>query len=157
MRRKDRQITDSDTIRSILDKSQVCRLAFSTGGAPYIVPMNFGYEYQENGRLLLYFHCATKGRKLDLIRENAVVGFEMDCDHHLIDGPLACDYTFAYSSIIGCGHIQELSEHQDKIYGLSAMMHKFNMENPTFKEEMLRHTCVLKLTATDFTAKGQPL
>ena len=154
MRRRDRQVTDPHQIRSILEGSPVCRIALCTDGAPYIVPMNFGYEYPEDGRLSLYFHCAAEGRKLDLLRKNALVGFEIDCNHRLIDGPAACDYTFGYASIVGHGQIQELTNHQDKIHGLSLIMAKFGVETPTFQGGILRRTCVLKLTATKFTAKA---
>lgn len=40
---------------------------------PYIVPLNF--EYQEN---VFYMHCAKEGRKLEMIKENPFVCFEMD-------------------------------------------------------------------------------
>ena len=50
MRRKDRQITDLEAIRAILDKAKVLHLAMIDGARPYVVPMNYGYALAD-GRL----------------------------------------------------------------------------------------------------------
>ena len=44
MFRKDREITDRNTIVDIMKRCHVCRLAFNDrqSGYPYLVPMNFG-------------------------------------------------------------------------------------------------------------------
>ena len=68
-----------NSIKDILEKSDVCRISFAVNNLPYIVTMNFGYRFA--GHLELYFHCAKKGRKLDLMRKNSLVCFEMDIDH----------------------------------------------------------------------------
>ena len=83
MRRKDREITDFDEMMEIVKKCDTCRLALNDGEYPYIVPLNFGHEVKD-GKLTLYFHCANEGKKLDLIRKNNKVTFEMDCDHNFI-------------------------------------------------------------------------
>ncbi|MDD3174060.1 MAG: pyridoxamine 5'-phosphate oxidase family protein, partial [Herbinix sp.] len=83
MRRQDREVTNMDEIITIMKKCDVCRLALFDEEFPYIIPMNFGFTYQ-NGEIELYFHCAKAGKKLDLINLNPKVGFEMDCSHRLI-------------------------------------------------------------------------
>jgi len=45
MRRKDREITDSGEIISIMKKCSVCSLAFFDEQYPYVVPMNFGFTF----------------------------------------------------------------------------------------------------------------
>ncbi|MDR2089589.1 MAG: pyridoxamine 5'-phosphate oxidase family protein, partial [Clostridiales Family XIII bacterium] len=57
MRRKDKEITDVNEKLEILQKNKVCRLALSESDRPYIVPLNYGYSF-ENGALTLYFHGA---------------------------------------------------------------------------------------------------
>ena len=44
MRRKDREVTDNYEINKIINSCQIIRLAFADGVAPYIVPLNFGFE-----------------------------------------------------------------------------------------------------------------
>ena len=57
MRRKDREITDICAILELVSECKVCRLAMTDGGVPYIVPLNYGYEYAD-GALTFYFHIA---------------------------------------------------------------------------------------------------
>ena len=78
MRRKDRQVTDGAAIDAIIRGCDCLRLAFPVGdGAPYILPLNFGFV-REGEKRVFYFHSAKKGRKLDLARERPLVGFELD-------------------------------------------------------------------------------
>lgn len=60
MRRKEREVTDKEEIRQILEKGQVIRIAMNNGEYPYILPVNYGYE-MENGRL----HSQLRIRKCD--------------------------------------------------------------------------------------------
>lgn len=82
MRRKDREVTDSSQIRAVLNKCTHCRLGLYDGEEVYIVPMNFGWT-EENGAYALYFHCASEGRKLDILRQNPKAAFQMDTDFTL--------------------------------------------------------------------------
>lgn len=59
MRRKEREVTDKEEIRQILEKGQVIRIAMNNGEYPYILPVNYGYE-MENGRITLF---STEQRK----------------------------------------------------------------------------------------------
>lgn len=61
MRRKDREITDFAAMLAIVRDCDCCRLGILAEGAPYILPLNFGYEV--NGEILtLYFHGARQGK-----------------------------------------------------------------------------------------------
>lgn len=44
MRRKERQVTNPAEIRAVIDRCKVLRLGLNAAGAPYIVPMNFGWK-----------------------------------------------------------------------------------------------------------------
>ena len=52
MRRKDREITDIEEIRDIIEKCKVCRLAMQDEEGLYLVPLNFGYEFEEESLAL---------------------------------------------------------------------------------------------------------
>ena len=83
MRRKDREITDFNEIIEIIKKCDVCRIAMNDGDFPYMVPLNFGLDIQD-GQAYLYFHAALEGKKLDLLKKDNRVTFEMDCGHNFI-------------------------------------------------------------------------
>lgn len=46
MRRKDREVTDFDTIVGIIDECDILRLGLADGDYPYIVPVNFAYTVE---------------------------------------------------------------------------------------------------------------
>ena len=152
MRRKDREIIELDKIVDIMKKCDVCRLALFDQQYPYIVPLNFGLQY-DDGEIKLYFHGANEGKKLSLIKENNRVSFEMDCSHKLITGDKACDYTMEYESVIGQGIIEILPE-ADKIKALDAIMRNYSKESEfEYNEKYVKAITVLKLSVTEVTGK----
>lgn len=72
MRRKDREITDMDTIFDILLRCSTVRVAMQGGQYPYVVPVSFGAELVD-GKPVIFFHCARQGLKLDLLKANPCV------------------------------------------------------------------------------------
>lgn len=152
MRRKDREIIELDKIVDIMKKCDVCRLALFDQQYPYIIPLNFGLQY-EDGRVELYFHGANEGKKLSLIKENNRVSFEMDCSHKLITGDKACDYTMEYESVIGQGIIEILPE-ADKINALDAIMRNYSKESEfEYNEKYVNAIAVLKLSVIEVSGK----
>jgi len=151
MRRKDREIVNIDEILEIVKKCGVCRLALIGEEYPYIVPMNFGFEYQDQ-QIIIYLHCANEGKKLELIKKNNKVSFEMDCSHKLIQGDTPCDCTMEYESVIGNGNIEIMHENKEKAL-TSLMKHYSNEESFNFSEKMLQVTNTLKITVKKITAK----
>ena len=90
MRRTDREITDSTEIRGILERAKIVHLGMVDGGRPYVVPLHYGFEWDE-GDLTLWCHGAREGRKLDVLRVNHTVFVEIDCDAELAPGgDVAC-------------------------------------------------------------------
>lgn len=59
MRRKDREVTNPIDLKNILDICNICRVAYQDAEGMTIVPMNFGYVYDDH--LSLYFHSAKLG------------------------------------------------------------------------------------------------
>ena len=113
MRRSDREIKDVDRILNIVDKCKVARLGIVDGGRPYVVALNFGYRRIDND-ITLYFHSACEGRKIQVMRENPYVCFEMDCAHGLIEGKKPCAFSFAYESVVGSGKIEFIENREEK-------------------------------------------
>ena len=151
MRRKDREITDFDEIVAIMRRCDACRLAFNDGDYPYIVPLNFGLDVQD-GTVYLYFHSAREGKKIDLLRNNNRVTFEMDCNHRIIlyDERMSC--TMGYESMMGHGIIELLPE-EEKYEALKILMRQYHNEDFAFNTKMMKATAVMRLTVTDMTGK----
>lgn len=153
MRRKDREVTDSVKIKDIIRCCTCCRLGFNDDGEVYILPLNFGYEEKDN-TYVFWFHGAKEGRKLDLIRKNPSVGFEMDTDCILNAADFACGYSARFQSIIGNGVVSIVREKQEKLHGISLIMeHYTGKKDWDFDEKMLDSTAIFKLEVTAMSCK----
>lgn len=148
MRRKERQIVDKEIINEILVNSNICRLGIFDDEYPYIVPMNYGYSNKS-----LYFHCATEGRKLDLIVKNNKVGFEIEAQNEILKDEVSCKWTTKYRSIIGKGKIVILTETNEKVDGLNIIMEHHGKMDNSYNEKILDRLIVLRLDIEELTAK----
>lgn len=154
MRRKDKEITDLKEVIDILDHSDVIRLAMNNGDFPYIVPVNFCYELTPNNQIIFYIHGAKSGTKVELLRQNPLLSFELDTGHQLIINEKACKYSFDYASIIGNGYATFIEEPTAKIAACKIMMNKFAPNKTfTFTEGDVKPIVVIKIEVQAYTAK----
>ncbi len=152
MRRKDREVTDIQELLSIVEECRICHVGLLDDKGVYVVPLNYGFEYV-NKQLILYFHSAQVGRKIDAIIKNPNVCVEMDCDHRLIEGEKACDFSFGFKSIIGNGVATILSNYDEKLKGLSLLMKHETLKEYAFDENMVNHVSVIKVIVNEFSGK----
>ena len=122
MRRKDKEVTDKQDLLEIVRNCKVCRLGLAVDERPYVVPLNFGYSWEEAEPLKLFFHCASVGLKLDMLAKNNLLCFEMDYGHKLLPAPTASKYSFAYASIIGWGRGYIITQDEEKRHALYKLM-----------------------------------
>ena len=156
MTKREFQITDEAKIRQILDSAKVLHLGLAVDNEPYVVPMNYGVA-KEDGKLVLYLHSATQGKKLDMIRANPNVFFEMDCDRMPFEGKVACQYGMVYSSIMGRGTAHIVEDVEEKTKAMSILMKTQTGMDFTFTERLVSIVSVIRIDVTEFTAKHRPL
>lgn len=153
MRRKDREITDPNHINTILQACDVCRLGLTDNGVAYIVPLSFGFE-QVHDTLTLYFHSAKEGRKLDLIRQNNQVAFELDTAHQLFGHPTdACGFGMRYQSIMGVGTAHILQNEADKRHGFDCIMAHYTDQKLPYGQSALQAAVVIAVTVQTLSCK----
>lgn len=153
MRRQDRKITDPAVICAVLDKCRTLHLGLVEDGRVYIVPLNYGWT-EENGRYILYAHSAAEGRKIDLIRGGADVGFEMETGVEYFDADTACGWGNRYESIIGEGRATLLSTPEEKRQALTAIMAHYSARRDyTFEDTMVDLVQVIKIDVTALSCK----
>ena len=148
MRRNEKQINDDKVIHEILMKSFVCRLGLYDNEYPYVVPLNYGYRDNT-----LYFHCALQGRKIDLIKKNNKVGFEIEQAHEVLKNDVSCKWTTKYRSIIGNGTIEIISDFDKKKDGLDIIMQHHGKNDNEYNSKAVESVFVLKLKIENLTAK----
>ena len=154
MRRKDRLVENKAELIEIIEKCEICRIAMvDEDGAPYIVPMNFGYSWEEDN-LILYFHGAKVGRKVDILEKNKRVCIEMDCEHELVINEDSAKSTYKYASIIGDATVSFVEELAEKEIGLQKLMeHLTKRKGFSFTEAQLNGVFVFTATVTELKGK----
>jgi nitroimidazol reductase NimA-like FMN-containing flavoprotein (pyridoxamine 5'-phosphate oxidase superfamily) len=155
MRKQDRAVTDHAQIIEILENNDVCRVALQDDEGLYIVPLNYGYEF-ESGNLYLYLHGAKEGRKVNTFKKgNVEVAFEIDEKNEMKgSGDNACTYTYLYKSIIGNGiaSVVEGSDNKEKALRL-LMFNIIKKDDFKFSKQSIDNVLVMKISVTTFSAK----
>ncbi len=152
MRRKDREITDRKKIESIIHKALICRLAMVDENRPYIVPLCFGYR-----DMTLYFHSAKKGKKLDLLKKNNRVCFEIDVDCKIKSDNKACEWGMEYKSVIGYGKAEFIEDFESKREALKMIMDGYSDKLFDFTEAETRRVTVFRVKISSMTGKEAQL
>ena len=153
MRRSDREISNKNEIFEVMEKCDVCRLAFNDteSGYPYILPLNFSMK-TEGGQVVLYFHGADAGRKYELIAKDNRAGFEMDCGHGLVMDEESGNCAMNYESVVGRGRIEIVSG-KEKEDALRALMQHYRQGDFPYNKAVVPQTTVLKLTVEEISGK----
>lgn len=143
MRRSEREIKNREEIDNILNSSNVLRLAMSKDKIPYILPFNYGYEGDK-----IYIHCAKEGKKIDYIKSNPNVAFEISKDIEIIKEKL----TTYYKTIIGLGKAYIVEKDKEKKYALDIIMKQHNIEPFDYKG-CFENTNIIKIEIEQITGK----
>lgn len=152
MRRKEREITEKELIEEIISSADVCRIAFADGDTPYIVTMNFGYSGGEKQGI--YFHCAPEGRKIEMMKKNSHVCFQMDTGHLLTNGARGCDWGMKYKSVVGYGRLSVVENDEKRKEGLNLIMrHYGGSVKYDYDQKIFARTTILYLEITEISAK----
>lgn len=152
MRRKDREVTKISEIEKILNKCKVFRIGMVHKDGVYILPLNFGYFLDED-ILEIYFHGAKVGKKVELLGGDGAIGFEMDCEHELIEDEDPCEYSYRYASIIGQGKATIVLDNLEKIKAINCVMKHQTGREFKFNQSMLENVLIYKIAVDKFSAK----
>ncbi len=153
MRRKDREVTDFNTIVSIIDECNVLRIGLADDDYPYIVPLNFGYRV-EGEQIYFYIHGAMAGRKYELMNKLKKCSCEMDVPLKIECMPERKSVTMKYKSVMGKANIKFLYGEERVLAMDKYIMGRYeNTKNFEYNKNMLNITCVAELRVTEFTGK----
>lgn len=157
MRRKDREVTDFDTIVKIIDECDIIRLGLADGEFPYIVPVNFAYIVEGN-EIFFYIHGAMAGRKYEMLCNNPYCSFEMDLPLEMDCIVEAKDVTMRYKSVMGkCkAEILEGEAKQDAIDNVIMARYEAT-KSFDYNRDTVKRTAVIKLTVLELSAKVNPI
>jgi len=140
-------------IEEILLQCKTCHVAMIDDNAPYLMPLSFGYKLLDDKVLELYFHSALEGRKINALRQNNRVCFEMSYEGEPIQPKNPCNSGYYYASVIGFGDAEFIDDMNEKCGTLSIIFEHQTGKFIPFSAEQVKTVCVFKISSTDFTGK----
>ncbi|MBC8015333.1 MAG: pyridoxamine 5'-phosphate oxidase family protein [Sporomusaceae bacterium] len=146
-----KQLSDSEA-RDFLIKERSGHLATCTAaGTPYITPLNYMY-HQGN----IYFHCAHEGLKLDNIRLNNQVCFEVSRVDKAVSGALACQYSTRYTSVLlfGSAHIVADPSRKTELLNLFTERFAEGRSFPPIDNKAASHVTVVEIAVDRMHGKS---
>jgi nitroimidazol reductase NimA-like FMN-containing flavoprotein (pyridoxamine 5'-phosphate oxidase superfamily) len=136
VRRKDREITDPQILKTVLKTTKYVTIALCMDGEPYLVSLSHGYDETRN---CIYFHCADEGKKLAYINANNKVWGQAVQDYGVTD---ECDY--AYTSVHFMGKVSMIHDLSEKQHAMEVLVRQLSAT----PEEKLAKIKIEKLAKT---------
>lgn len=116
-------ITDPQQIESVIKACSICYVGLiDSEGAPYVIPMNFGYNQNT-----IYLHSAPQGKLVEAVERDNRICITFCSDYQLVyqHPDVACSYRMRAESIICKGHVRFITESDKKIEVLNIIMEQY--------------------------------
>ncbi|MGN0813813.1 MAG: pyridoxamine 5'-phosphate oxidase family protein [Candidatus Coproplasma sp.] len=150
MRKSQREVKDLERIIKIIDRCTTLRLGLYGEDYPYVVPLSYGYKI-ENGKPVFYFHCATEGKKLNLIERDNRACAELDILNCYAD--TGHSLTADYESVICFGRVYRC-EGDEKVEGIKLLLSHCGYSGDSAEEcAAMPIVAVYRFETGHFTAK----
>ena len=144
--RRERLLPESEARRILKSGQYGVMSAISPDGTPYGVPLNYYYDEDENA---LFFHCATRGLKLDSIAHHSRVSFTV-VTRAEIDAPRL---TTLYESAIATGVVSFVNTDEEKKLRLEGLCLALTPSVSADACGSLPHTAVVRISIETVTGK----
>lgn len=151
MRRKDREVSDTEQIFDILNRCDTINLAMNGGIAPYVIPMTFGCA-MEDGWIVVYFHSARDGRKWEILNRDPHVCVEAHLYYKTAQE--GSGITAKYESVISTGVVELLEDKAEKVAAFQIMLDHYNRSGfPAQSCKGLTDCAVFRVVLTEVSGK----
>ncbi len=139
-----------EEIDQLLHSEEVGRLGLQGEDYPYVVPVNFSYV---EGKI--YFHGAFEGKKVQLIRADPRVCFEVDTGHAITPAKVGdCSYSYRSVIVYGRARLVPKNEYETFMKGALGLFEKYTSSHvPEIKPEMAEKTLMLEMEIDEVTGK----
>lgn len=151
MRRNEKEITDRPELLRILAGAKVCRVAMSDGARPYLVPLSFALDGDD-----LIVHSARAGRKIDILRRNPAVCFEVEEGVAVAPAPSACGFGMSYRTVIGEGEVEFVEDAAERSRLLALFGPRYGAPAAPVPPAEIQRTCVIRIRVRELTGKCSP-
>ncbi len=149
MRRKEKEITSREWMAEVLNKGEWIQIAMADrDGWPYVVPVNYGFQDD-----FIIIHGAAEGYKIDLLKENNKVAFNVTVDTELIRNDNPSQFSMKYRSVSGRGIASFIDDPDQKREALKILMRHYKGPTEPITEGILKVTSVIRICITEMTGK----
>lgn len=152
MRQAKKEIKEKGLIIDVLNTCPVGRLGTVGGdGYPRVKPLNFAYHHDK-----IYFHTALEGEKIEDIKRDNRVCFEVDLPIALVKSRESpCRAHYLYRSVIIKGRAHAVEDTSEKLFALKRLMAKYQPEGGygEFPEDKFRITGVVRIDIEQMVGK----
>lgn len=149
MQKHNQQITDKKIIEEILSHSQICRIAMIDDMKPYLLPFNYGYRDH-----CIYIHSAPEGKKIDVLKKNNNVCFEIEQKAEIVKDTIPCKWATIYRSVVGYGKVDIITNYEQKKKALDIILaHNGGESKNRYQDNQIKTLVILKVNITKLTAK----
>jgi len=138
IRRKDKEITNLDEMKSILKTAKYVTLAMCMNDEPYLVTLSHGYDQERN---CIYFHCADEGKKINILKANSLVWGQALADLGYVQG--ACDQLYATTQFRG--RVTFLGDISEKEHALKVMIESLDKNPEKIMKKQLKSESIQKV------------
>ncbi len=142
---------EKESVDLLLARAMVGRIStINENGYPYTVAVHFVYENNK-----IYFHGLSRGQKIDNIKRNSKVCFEVDEMKSLMLDNLdtACKADTEYESVVILGSATILSDMEVRKSVLQAIVRKYAPDLPDMPYTMINGTAVVEIVIEEMTGK----
>lgn len=152
MRQGRKEIRDRRVIIDLLRTAHVGRLGtIGCDGYPVVKPLNFVWD---DGAI--YFHSALSGEKIEDIKKDCRVCFEVDLPIAFVKGGMSpCRAEYLYRSVIIKGRACIVESADERIKALRRLMDKYHPGNAyvDFPPDKLAITGVVRIVIEEMVGK----
>ncbi|MBN1533643.1 MAG: pyridoxamine 5'-phosphate oxidase family protein [Spirochaetes bacterium] len=148
MRRRDKQVLETQWIDEVLTRAQVVRIAMAAGDEPYLVPMHFAHR---DGTV--YLHSAPQGKKIDMLRANPRVHIEATVDIEAVAGDKPCSFGTRYRSVMASGSARLLEGREEKREALELISEKYAGSSGPMDDSSVDAVSVIAVSLDGATGK----
>ena len=148
MRRKDREITDRTEIDAIISAANLMHIALVDGNMPFLVPVFYAFDGS-----VLYFHSAQAGTKIEILKRNNNVCFEISIDQGFIESDEPCDFEAKHRTVIGSGKAVFIEDEAEKIKALDLIVAHFSPKKFAYPQANLDRTAVIRIDIASIKGK----
>jgi nitroimidazol reductase NimA-like FMN-containing flavoprotein (pyridoxamine 5'-phosphate oxidase superfamily) len=138
----------TDEMEKLIQCAIVLRLGLAVDNQPYVVPVSFGYMGEK-----LYFHSRKSSHKVEMLRVNPKVCFEMEADVKTIPSDIPCGFTASFRSLVGFGTARVLEERVEMSRALDVIVAQYGGAPAEYETSMLERLAVVEIAIDSITLR----